>query len=82
MDAKARVKLGTFLRNLITTNKDFTYLIDILNVDRYTDPVFVLDCVLEELSSDEIRDIVNVVNKSPVKEYVELLTKHESSAFD
>ncbi len=82
MDKKSLFKLGTFIRTLITTNRNFSYISKDLNVDNYTDPMYVLDCVKQELAPSELEKIVEIVNKSPVKDFVEALTQHESNSFD
>lgn len=70
MESKAVVKLGTFIRNLLTTNTKFRDIREEFGFDQYTAPEYVFKIVNEELSKEERDEIIQHVSKSPVKEYV------------
>ena len=71
MDSKAVFKLGTFIRNFVTTNPKFQSKAYTLGVDLQTDPVYVLQYLEKELPHEELEEIIQVARKSPVRDFVD-----------
>lgn len=43
METKDLLRLGTFIKNVVLTKKEYTAVVTNLGIDNYTDPKYVLD---------------------------------------
>lgn len=72
---KERVRLGTFLRNKLYGHPLYRDLVEDLGITPQIEPVYLLQCLLQDLNRDELLDILALGLNTPVHDLVNQLVE-------